>query len=222
MVFIGVDPSGRPRPACFCAALTAEGRVLRTWEAAANEAFVASLAEFGEVKSVAVDGPLRLPQGHSPAQFFSLPSTAKPRRSSELELARMGIGCFFTVPRSFAKGWILRCLQLGELLRLASYSVLEVYPYATRRVLWGRRMGHKHQKATRLQELDLLRRMGLSWQPRSLPSDHEMDAVLCALTGFLSWKGYAMALGNEADGQIIIPDPRVDWPTVLPALWKGR
>ncbi|MDZ7374224.1 MAG: DUF429 domain-containing protein [candidate division KSB1 bacterium] len=221
--FVGIDPSSREEVATHCACLREDGCVDHVVALYEDAAIVRWLRDLGEVLLVGVDGPLRLPGGESPERFFSPHSEGdRPRRSSEVELARRGIGCFFTVPRSFARTWVERSLRLGERLRQAGFSVIEVYPYGTRKVLWGGQVGRKQRREARLAELERLQRLGIRWEPCPIPSHHVMDAVLCALTAFLAWTRKTISLGNEEDGPIFLPDPAVDWPLFLPTLWRRR
>ena len=165
-LFAGVDPSSREDVPTACCALSADGQVLDLSWARGNEEIARWLEGLGSVASVGLDGPLRLPRGLSPEQFFGADSEERRlRRRAELELAKRGIGCFFTTPRSFLRGWVERCLALGELLRGLGFAVLEVYPYATRRILWGTPRGvKKGWRSVRASELKLLRRMGVRWE----------------------------------------------------------
>ncbi len=93
-------------------------------------------------------------------------------------------------------------LALG--LRLAGCEPLEVYPYATLRLLGL----PTHGKRTELGR----RRIHQALQPlvpgldHPEATEHQLDAVVCALTVNLWRHGLATTVGAEDEGLMVIPD----------------
>ena len=89
---------------------------------------------------VAIGAPLNLPSGfccldQSCDCRFSVPD--RKGRLLELELAKMGISCFYTNKGSIIRELIYRGILLSQNLRDAGYNVIEVYPHATKMLLFG-------------------------------------------------------------------------------------
>ena len=60
----------------------------------------------------------------------------KKGRQSEIELAKLGISCFFTNKGSIIRNLIYRSIKLKGRLNEMGYSPIEVYPHATKVVLF--------------------------------------------------------------------------------------
>lgn len=221
-LYAGIDPSASPQAPSACAVLSESGLVVATAELASDDDIVAWLRRWRGLRLVAVDGPLRLPGDAAPEEFFRPVNSFPPqRRSSELELARRGFGCFFVTPNTFAKRWIVRCFNLGRKLAACGFTVIEVYPYAARRRVLGTPRGTGKQKVhVRRGETLALQELGVKWAISTVPTHHQIDAVLCALTAFLHRRGWTESLGDPEDGAIVVPAEGVEWRKVLPGLWR--
>ena len=80
---------------------------------------------------IAIGAPLALPGGLCCLETncscrFSTPQNKG--RQSEIDLARMGISCFFTNKGSIVRGLINRSIQMNQHLSGMGYKVIEVYP----------------------------------------------------------------------------------------------
>ena len=58
-------------------------------------------------------------------------------RESERELARQGIGCYFSTKRSLIRAIAYRDIALMDALVRHGVEILEVYPYAVKLTMWG-------------------------------------------------------------------------------------
>ena len=58
-------------------------------------------------------------------------------RQSEIELASLGISCFYTSKGSIIRNLIYRSIRLSGQLGELGYPVIEVYPHATKVILFG-------------------------------------------------------------------------------------
>lgn len=208
-MYLGIDPSNRPTSPWTWAILQEDrsfadaGRVAGLPEAQALALSLRPLV-------VAVDAPLGLPRGLDCLELLCpcRPACAKPGRACERELARWGVGLFFTTKRSIIKQMVYAALALRRSLESHGLQVIEVYPYSVRRLLLGRRTPKKQS----IQGQRLLREALSPIIPKleRLPSDlgHDgQDAVLAALVGWLWHHGLTEALGVEEEGLLHIPLP---------------
>src|SRR5207247_2916440 len=105
---------------------------------------IAMLERWG-ARVVAVDSPMGLPAGLCCLETACAcrQAHAGTGRSAERELARRGIACFWTTKRTIIKSMIYRAITLPARLVRDGYTVLEVFPYATKRILLGRALPRK-------------------------------------------------------------------------------
>ena len=99
-----------------------------------------ALVEQYQPSLIAMGTPLGLPAGLCCLEASCPCALARPQqkgRQSELEMARMGISCFFTNKGSIIRRLIYRAIGLKEQLAEAGYAMIEVYPHATKVVLFG-------------------------------------------------------------------------------------
>jgi predicted nuclease with RNAse H fold len=108
------------------------------------------------------------------------------------------------VKRSFAKSWVLRSIGLYRQLRGAGFVVHEVYPYASKRLLFGPQMAAKQTSAGRVLLASALTQLGIVL-PRQQLSHHELDAIVAAHTVYLLAHGRAELVGDAQEGYIVIP-----------------
>jgi predicted nuclease with RNAse H fold len=89
---------------------------------------------------IAIGSPLCLPAGLTDLEPTSDTNAAPPEnrgRQLERELASMGISCLFTGRGSLIHHLIYRGIGLKSQLNRLGYQVIEVYPHATRVILFG-------------------------------------------------------------------------------------
>ncbi len=165
---------------------------------------------------IAIDAPLTLPrglcclEGSCPCQ----PEGLEKGRGCERELAKQGIPCYFT-SKSFAntnpgipfKKMVYRAMGLRLRLGAKGYQVIEVYPYATRRRLFGDSI--KNKKTTP-EGIKFLRERLVSILPSLCPYidvfGHDLcDAAIAAYTAYLYHRREAEAIGDAEEGAIYIP-----------------
>jgi predicted nuclease with RNAse H fold len=94
--------------------------------------------------------------------------------------------------------------RIATALRERGYEPLEVYPFATLRLL-GLPWRAKKTPAGRRRIYRALKPMvpGLN-HPRA--SEHQLDSVVCALTALLWRQGRTRSVGLPEEGLMIIPD----------------
>ena len=121
-------------------------------------------------------------------------------------MAKEGISCYFTTKKSIIKKMVYRGIRLADELRQYGYDVIEVYPYASKRRLFGKYIPKKTTSA------------GIAWLRNRLNGllyncdiygekwNHDLcDAAIAAYTGFLYKHGEIEAFGDSAEGYIYLP-----------------
>lgn len=170
-----------------------------------NEEIIHAIEEH-RASLVAIDAPLTLPAGLHCLGESCPCSSPTPFRSAELELRRLGFGLFYTTKKSIIKAVVYRGMALKGELERQGYSVLEVYPYASRVRLWGQRPPRK----TTPQGLAFLREKLAALLPSLAPHlpglTHDLaDAAIAAYTAYLHFRGQCYHLGGPEEGTICIP-----------------
>ena len=166
------------------------------------------LLEVHKPTLVAVDAPLSLPLGLDCLEESHLCTSSLNHkgRLSEQELARMNIGCFFTTKRSIIKSLIYRGVELQRELVNSGYQIIEVYPYATKVILFGDKIPPKNSARglAFLKEKLYPLISGLDMYMDAL--DHNRcDALLAAYTAFLHSDNQTDSLGIPEEGYTVVP-----------------
>jgi predicted nuclease with RNAse H fold len=118
----------------------------------------------------------------------------------------LGIGCYYTTKRSIIKGMVYRAIALKEKLEERGFSVIEIYPHASRIRLFGKLPPKTTVAGRKALQEKLCRHIPAIPSPQeSLLSHDALDALLAAYTGVLYIEGRTEALGNPAEGLLHIP-----------------
>lgn len=211
--FGGLDPAGSVQRPSGCALIDDALRVVGVARLFTDKEILAFFSGYKEnLAYLGLDGPCGLPQGLGLCCFDPEVKDCPCRQTSgekgriaEMELARRGIGCFFTTKKAFAKAWVRRSLEFYRMLTDKGFRILEIYPYGAKRRLFS---GKMPKKVTRLGREVLqrgLRRLGLRFPGREILSHHELDALLGAYTCYLHSRGLTEEVGEEVEGRIVIP-----------------
>jgi predicted nuclease with RNAse H fold len=166
-----------------------------------------------QLEYIGIDGPLQPPHelgrccfavgsdqcGHQQSGRFK-------GRYCEYLLIKKGYRCFLTTRDSFVRPWVYRCFLLNDFLKEHHFNTVEVFPYATRRILFPNFKGKKQQKEFRRALQTELQDWGLILPSSGRVYSHdELDAALAALTVLLHFQHKSRLLGDERDGFICIP-----------------
>lgn len=184
MKTIGIDLAGKEEnPSGFCV-LDQGQLILKTLYG--DEEIVKEVKNINP-SIIAIDAPLSLPKGRCCLEKDCECAVGGHFRAAEREIRPYGR----VLPLTFRgmKMLTLRGIALGQRLR-NDFEVIETHPRTDQKML-----GFK----------DL--REDLS-QIFSLPDDsseHELDATVAALTGYLYLKGCVLKLGDPEEGVIVIP-----------------
>jgi predicted nuclease with RNAse H fold len=152
---------------------------------------------------VAINAPLTRPLGRCCLDDACPCRTDPGTRSRQLEreLGRMGIP---TLATALLKVLARRGARLASALRDLGYEPLEVYPYATLRLLGLPTAGKKTPQGRRLIYRSLRPLVPGLRHPRA--SEHQLDAVVCALTAGLWQQGLTRTVGRADEGLMIVPN----------------
>lgn len=142
---------------------------------------------------VAIDAPLTLPAGRCCfASSCDCMNRGKNLRSADRELISKGYRVF---PPGFAwmKDLTMRGIKLRRLLE-KKFRVIEVHPRTSLLALNWR-------------EADVYEYLEKKGYGNLNPkNEHEFDAIICAITGLLHLEGKTIRIGDEGEGQIVIPE----------------
>jgi predicted nuclease with RNAse H fold len=190
MSIVGLDLAGvetRPTGLCILRDMKAETCLVYKDEAI--------LKRIGETKPVivAIDAPLSLPAGRESVEQ----RTSVHLRECDKELLQRGIR-FFPVTLGPMRKLTNRGISLRRALESRHFRVIEVYPGGAQDILG---IPRKQQGLGRLKTG--LEKAGVTGLNRQM-SDHELDAVTCALVGKLLLEGEAVIYGTPEQA-IIMP-----------------
>jgi len=190
MTIIGLDLAGvESRPTGFC--ILDEMRV-GTQLVYDDKEIVQRIDEV-KPKVIAIDAPLSLPKGRKSIKE----RTNIHLRECDKELLKRGIK-FFPITLGPMRKLTERGIKLKKILEDRGFKVIEVYPGGAQDV-WN--IPRKQKGLEKL--LNGLKRMGIKGLKNNM-SDHELDAVTCALVGKYHLDGKAEVLGTIDNG-IVMP-----------------
>jgi predicted nuclease with RNAse H fold len=199
---LGIDLAGVERNESGIALLRS-GR-LELLTTASTDAEISQIAAYaGPSAVIAINAPLTLPRGRC-CLDDDCPCRHDPgTRSRQLErdLAHMRVP---TLATALLKVLARRGMRLDARLRDAGWEPLEVYPYASLRLL-GLPTAGKRTPLGRARIHEALREIvpGLNHPDAT---EHQLDAVVCAYTAHLWHAGLTRTVGDPAEGLMVIPD----------------
>ena len=190
MSIVGLDLAGvetRPTGFCVLVGMKAETSLLYS-----NDE-VLKKTEESKPKVIAIDAPLSLPPGRKSIEE----RTGVHLRESDKELLRRGIK-FFPITLGPMRKLTERGIHLKNVLESGHFTVIEVYPGGAQDVLG---IPRKQQGLDKLKAG--LEKLGIEGLKDGL-SDHELDAVTCALVGKLFLEDKSVTYGAPEQG-IVMP-----------------
>ncbi len=158
---------------------------------------------------VAIGAPLNLPSGfccldQACSCHFSVPN--RKGRLLELELAKMGISCFYTNKSSIIRELIYRGIFLSKTLREAGHNVIEVYPHATKMLLFGDKVPPKNSAVSVSYMIGHLTPLVSGMEEHANDLDRNTcDAIVNAYTGQLHAQSNTDILGDPEEGILVLP-----------------
>ena len=207
MIF-GVDLRASPKRKSSVVALD-DGAQFSFLNSFRNDEELLQMSDEYQPSLIAIGAPLSLPSGLCCLEA-SCPCSATPPqkkgRMAELELARMGISCFFTNKRSIIRTLIYRGINISQQLRTQGRQVIEVYPHGTKVILFGDKVPPKNSRESLGFMKERLTPLvpGLDACLDSLDRN-SCDAVVNAYTALLHSQDDTDMLGGDDDGWLVLP-----------------
>ena len=208
MVILGVDLRASAKRSSTVVALDSEPNVV-FFERFDSDAQFLEIAESCAPEIIAIGAPMGLPNGlcclETDCKCCSSPPQKKGRQS-EIELAKLGISCFFTNKGSIIRNLIYRSIKLKGRLDEMGYSPIEVYPHATKVVLFEDKAPPKSSPSSIKFLKEKLPPLigGLDCYLDALDRN-TCDAVLNAYTGVLHHRKSTDTLGSLDEGLLVLP-----------------
>lgn len=204
-ICVGIDLAGVPHRETGVAIL--HGGRLELLTKAGDDAEILDFARrAGRRGTVAINAPLTRPLGRCCLDDDCPCRTDPGTRSRQLEreLGRMGVP---TLATALIKILARRGSRIAAALRAEGHQPLEVYPFATLKLL-GLPATGKKTVAGRRRIRRALKPMvpGLD---RQRATEHQLDAIVCALTASLWLQGRTRTVGLPEEGLMTIPDVKV-------------
>ena len=204
-VCVGVDLAGVEHRETGLALLRG-GRLELLTSAGDDGEILRFVAVAGREATVAINAPLTRPRGRC-CLDDDCPCRHDPgtrSRQVERDLGRMRVP---TLATALIKVLARRGHRLAQAMRQAGWEPLEVYPFATLRLL-GLPTAGKRTPLGRRRIQQALRALvpGLDHPDAS---EHQLDAVVCALTAQLWREGRTRTVGAPDEGLMTIPDVSV-------------
>ena len=208
MVILGLDLRASAKRSSSVVGLDRESQVCLMDSFGTDEEFV-TLVEKHQPELISIGAPLGLPGGLHCLESSCECNFAVPHRKGrlqEIELSKMGISCFFTNKGSIIRQLIYRGVSLHHQLTQLGHQVIEVYPHASKVILFGDKLPPKNSAGSldfmkaRLAPLVLGLNSHLDGMDRNT-----CDALLNAYTGLLHVKEETDVLGDPDEGLLVLP-----------------
>jgi predicted nuclease with RNAse H fold len=191
---VGLDLAGSPlRTTGFC--FLGRGPKVRV-AALHTDAEVLDATLDARPEVVSIDAPLSIPLGRTSIEDRSGPHL----RSADRELLRLGIR-FFPITLGPMRMLTTRSLRLRRRFEAEGLRTIESYPGAAQDLLGIPRK----QAGTEALRRGLLRHGLRGDLDKPELSHDELDGVTCALVGRAFLRGDFFAIGNPAEGLMVLP-----------------
>ncbi len=202
VICVGIDLAGVEHRETGVALLR-DGRLELLTSVGRDGEILARAALAGCQGTVAINAPLTRPRGRCclDDDFPCRHDPGTRSRQIERELLRMGVP---TLATALIKVLARRGARLATALREMGCEPLEVYPFATLRLL-GLPAAGKRTPLGRQRIHHALAELvpGLEHPDAS---EHQLDAVVCAFTAYLWRQGRTRTVGAPDEGLMVIPD----------------
>jgi uncharacterized protein len=200
-ICVGIDLAGLERNETGVAVLR-DGRLALLTNASTDAEILALAGLAGPGGTVAINAPLTWPSGRCCLDDNCRCRYDPGTRSRQLErdLRHMGVPILAT---ALIKVLARRGHRIADAIRRVGWEPLEVYPYATLRLLGLPTAGKRTELGRRRIHAELRTLVPGLNHPGA--SEHQLDAVVCALTAQLWREGRARVVGLAEEGQMVIP-----------------
>ena len=208
MAVLGVDLRASNKKPSSIAILDSESHLAQLGSFLEDEELI-KLVNDVKPSLVAIGAPLNLPSGFCCLDQtcdcrFSVPN--RKGRLLELELAKMGISCFYTNKGSIIRDLIYRGILLSKALGDAGHKVIEVYPHATKTLLFGDKVPPKNSAVSVTYMIGHLTPLVSGMEKHADDLDRNTcDAIINAYTGQLHAQSDTDILGDPEEGILVLP-----------------
>lgn len=208
MIVMGIDLRSSQNHASAVCVLDGRSAVTLL-DAAHTDDELVQVAEEFQPSLIAIGTPLGLPEGYCCLEIKCDCGPSSPDRKGrqlELELARLGISCFFTGKGSIIRNLIYRGIRLATQFRQLGFEVIEVYPHATKVILFGDSVPPKNSSDSLPYMRERLPKLVQNLEPRldSLDSN-ACDSLFNCYTALLYSRNETDWLGNTKEGFLTLP-----------------
>jgi predicted nuclease with RNAse H fold len=209
MLYMGVDLKTTTRQRSSLAVIDSDSRIVLMGSFSENRELIEAIAKY-HPQFIAIGSPLTLPTGLCCLESTCNCQMAYPEnkgRQAELDLARMGISCFFTNKKSIVTQLVYRAVKLNRKLTEMGQQIIEVYPHASKLLLFGDKLPPKRNVKECLGFLkDRLPNLvnGLDEYMIQLDSG-SCDSLINAHIALLHASGETDVVGSDAEGLIALP-----------------
>ena len=209
MTVLGIDLRSSPQHDSSVAILSESDKSLQTLTSFKTDEELSGIVFDQTPDQIAIGTPLTLPSGMCCLER-ACPCVSdnhnQKGRLCEIELAQMGISCFFTSKGSIITKLIYRAMTIRKMLETMGFPVIEVYPHASKVLLFGDSVPPKNNPGSLDYLVSKLNPLisGVSVYSVSLEI-HASDAILNAYTGVLYSEGTTENLGSITEGILAVP-----------------
>ena len=210
MTVLGIDLRSSPQHDSSVAILSESDKALQTLTSFKTDEELSGIVFDQTPDQIAIGTPLTLPSGmcclEQACQCVSDNDNQK-GRLCEIELAQMGISCFFTSKGSIITKLIYRAMTIRKMLETMGFPVIEVYPHASKVLLFGDSVPPKNNPGSLDYLVSKLNPLIIGVSVYSVSLDiHASDAILNAYTGVLYSEGTTENLGSITEGILAVPN----------------
>lgn len=197
---IGIDLTGSERRPTGICVLQGKDASLSLFS---SDEDIIRIVEANRGGLVSIDSSLSLPAGRCCVKDSCECRKYGIMRECERILRKRGIRVYPTLIQSM-QNLTLRGIRLAQTFRDMDFTVIESYPGAAQDIL------HFPRKKIDLRQLETdLMAMGILPHSDREPVTHDqLDALTSALVGYFYLAGQYEAIGNEAEGYLILPELR--------------
>ena len=208
MVYLGVDLKTSTKQKSSLAIIDANSRLKFIGAFSADQNLFDIVEQFHPA-CIAIGSPLSLPTGLcclEPGCQCRIAHPDRKGRQAELELARMGISCFFTNKGSIIRKLVYRAINLNRKMAEMGHTLIEVYPHATKVVLFGDKVPAKNRPESLPFMKERLPTLveGLDGHLDDLDRS-SCDALINAHTALLHDREETDLVGSDQEGLIALP-----------------
>ncbi len=208
MRYLGIDLKSSSKHASTIAVLKDDSRLDFIGNFSRDDELIDAVEQF-QPKSLSIGAPLSLPDGLcclETACSCRLASGQRKGRQAEIDLARMGISCFFTNKGSITRRLIYRAINLNQQLTRLGCSTVETYPHASKVILFGDQVPSKNSPKSLPFMKEHLPTLIQELEPQMERLDRSAcDALINAHTVLLYDRGEVDLLGSAREGLIVVP-----------------